>query len=120
MSYKPYKRTDRLNELLKEEISQILQRELKDPRIGFVTVTRVEVSPDLSWADVYFSVLGEYDPSTQENVLNHSSGFVKGLLGRRIRIKKVPNIRFHYDDSLKRADRVLSMLNEMFPDDSGS
>ncbi len=114
MSYKPYKRTDRLNELIKEEVSQILQKDFKDPRMGFVTITRVEVSPDLSWADVYFSVLGDYDPIEQEEVLNHGSGFVKRLLGRRIRIKKVPNVRFHYDDSLERANRVLEMLDDMF------
>ncbi len=109
-----YKRTDRLGDQIRAEIADIIARKLKDPRVGFVTVTSVDVSEDLRHAKVFVSVYG--DEKTQAETmkgLNSASGFVKGELGRRIRIKFTPDIVFRLDDSLEKAARVIDILEHI-------
>src|SRR6056297_355537 len=95
------KRVRRLEELLKEEISQIIMREVKDPRIGFVSLTDVEVSGDLRHAKVFVSVYGS-DEEKEETMegLKQATGFIRKLIGERIKIYHIPEIIFRYDDSI--------------------
>ncbi|MBN2169029.1 MAG: 30S ribosome-binding factor RbfA [Actinobacteria bacterium] len=89
------RRIDRVEEACKEELSELLQKEVKDPRVGFVTITRVKVSPDLRYAKVYVSVLGEEEEAEQSlEGLNSAKGFLKGKLGKHLRLKNLPDIEF--------------------------
>src|SRR6056297_3926860 len=95
------KRAIRVGELLKEEISQIVLREMKDPRIGFVSITDVEVSGDLRHAKIFVSVYGS-DKEKEETMagLKQATGFIRKLIGNRIKIYHIPEIIFRYDDSI--------------------
>lgn len=109
-------RIHRVGELIKEEISDIIQKDLKDPRIGFVTITSVDVTPDLRYADVYISVLGnrKQKDSTLKG-LQSSSGFLRNMLAKRIRIKYLPELRFAFDPSVEagmRIDKVIRKLQK--------
>ncbi|MBN1289925.1 MAG: 30S ribosome-binding factor RbfA [Actinobacteria bacterium] len=89
------RRIDRVEEACKEELSELLQKEVKDPRVGFVTITRVKVSADLRHAKVYVSVLGEEDEAEQSlEGLNSARGFLKTRLGKHLRLKNLPDIEF--------------------------
>jgi ribosome-binding factor A len=104
------KRTDRLDELLREEISGILTREVQDPGIGFVTITDVEVAPDLRHAIVWVSVIGSEDDRRQSlRALARSMPFVRNRLGR-LRLKRIPELHVRHDDTVRRGTRVLQIL----------
>jgi ribosome-binding factor A len=103
-------------EEIREEVAQILARGLKDPRIGFVTVTRVALTPDLRTAHVNVGVLG--DQSARERTmagLKQAAGYVRRELGRRIRMRHTPELLFHYDEGLDATDRVAALLAENPP-----
>jgi len=107
-------RTDRVDELLREEIGILLAKEIADPRIGFVTITDVETSPDLRHAKVWVSVIGDQGDRTETlRALQQSMGFVRHELGKRLRIKRIPDLHVRLDDSAERATRVLHLLNEL-------
>ena len=106
-------RTARLDELLREEISDIVRREVDDPRIGFVTITDVEVSPDLRHASVWVSVIGSADERKQAlRALTHAMPFVRGRLGR-LRLKRIPELHVKADDSAERGTRVLAIIDDL-------
>jgi len=95
-------RVEKINQALKEEISRILQREVKDPRLGFVTVTHVEVSRDLQHAKVYFSVLGDLKKIKEaQEGLNSARGFIRRLIGQNIQMRYTPEINFIFDKSIE-------------------
>jgi len=103
----------RVNESIKEILGDAISTELKDPRIGFVTVTDVDTSPDLRAARVYVSVLGtqeERDRSLQG--LRSSHGFLQGKIASAMRMKRTPTLTFEYDDSVERGDRITRLLDE--------
>jgi ribosome-binding factor A len=107
-------RTDRVDELLRQEIGTLLARELADPRIGFTTITDVETSPDLRHAKVWVSVIGGRTDRTETvRALQASMGFVRHELGKRLRIKRIPALHIHLDDSAERGTRVLHLLQEL-------
>jgi ribosome-binding factor A len=107
-------RTDRVDELLRQEIGALLARELADPRIGFVTITDVETAPDLRHAKVWVSVIGgKQDRKESLRALQHSMGYVRHELGRTLRIKRIPELHVHLDDSAERGTRVLHLLHEL-------
>ena len=112
-------RLPRVNEQIKIEVSQILQEELKDPRLGFLTVMRAEVTPDLQHAHVYVSCLGE--PAVQTKTLaalRSAEGFVRRLIGQRLRLRYTPEIMFHLDHSIDdqfRIQQALDLLKESPP-----
>jgi ribosome-binding factor A len=113
-----YRRPDKVGGVIKEEISQMLLREIKDPRIGFVTITRVKVSKDLRFVKVYFSVLG--DQSAREDSLrglNSATGFMRRELGRRLRLRYVPDIVFSFDPSLEHMGRLAELIQEIHEDE---
>ncbi|MFZ3131130.1 MAG: 30S ribosome-binding factor RbfA [Desulfosporosinus sp.] len=107
-------RPNRLAETLKEEISQLIRVELKDPRLGFVTLTDVEVAGDLAHAKVYVSVLGTEDEvKTSLDVLNRATGFVRCEIGKRIRLRHVPTIVFVYDPSIEHGAHIAKLLRDV-------
>jgi ribosome-binding factor A len=107
-------RTDRVDELLRQEIGQILAKELADPRIGFATITDVETSPDLRHAKVWVSVIGgKTDRTETVRALQASMGFVRHELGKRLRIKRIPALHIHLDDTAERGTRLLHLLAEL-------
>lgn len=107
-------RTDRIDQLLREEIGAILAKDVQDPRIGFVTVTDVETAPDLSTARVWVSVIGQ--PAERDltvKALQHALPFVRHELGSRIRIRRIPELQLRVDDTVQRGTRVLQLLAEL-------
>lgn len=107
-------RAARLAEAIKEEVADIIRNELKDPRVGFATITRVEVSSDLRHAKVFLSVYGSADETKVTlEVLEKAQGFIRGLLGRRLRLRHVPEITFKFDPSIDYAVRVACLLEEL-------
>ena len=114
-------RPNRLSETLKEEISKLILVELKDPRIGFVTVTSVDVANDLAHAKVYVSVLGSKDEGkTSLDTLNRAAGFLRTEVGKRIRLRHVPALVFVYDPSIQHGAHIAKLLRDVgVSDDSG-
>ncbi|MBN1997723.1 30S ribosome-binding factor RbfA [candidate division KSB1 bacterium] len=109
-----YKRADRVSALIKHETSQIIIRELQDPDIGFVTITKVKMSRDLRFAKIYYSVLGGKDQQEKATAaLSRSLKFIRGELGHRLNLRYVPEIRFYYDDSIEYADHIDKLLKKL-------
>lgn len=102
-----FSRSERLGEQIHRELSGLIQRELKDPRVGMVTIGEVEVSSDLSYAKVYYTILG--DPDSHEETqqgLDRASGFLRSQLGKRLRTRLTPGLKFIFDDSEQRGARI--------------
>jgi len=107
-------RTQKIDELLRQEIGQALEREVTDPGLGFVTVTRVETSPDLSHARVWVSVIGpEEKRKASLAALRRAMPFIRHGLGAKIRLRRMPELEVRLDDSLERGTRVLHVLDEL-------
>ncbi len=103
----------RINGVLREVIGEAISSELQDPRIGFVTVTAVETSPDLRSARVFVSVLGDQDAREATlAALRSSHGVLQSAIARQMRIKRTPTLTFHYDETAERAARVSRLLDE--------
>jgi ribosome-binding factor A len=103
----------RINESLREVVGDAISTELQDPRIGFVTVTAVETSPDLRTARVYVSVLGK--PEERDATLDglrSAHGVLQSAIARQMRIKRTPTLSFHYDETVERAARVSRLLDQ--------
>ena len=109
-----YRRADRVADLLKEEISQMLLKEVKDPRIGFVTITGVEVSKDLQVAKVFYTVLGDTaQVKESDEALSRVSHYIKRQLGKRLRMRYIPDVIFKYDHSLEYGAKIDSILEHI-------
>ena len=109
----PYKRSQRVSDLLRQEIAEIIMRKVKDPRLGFVTVTGVDLSDDLKSARVYISCLKEEEKEATLDILNSAKSFIRSEVGRRIRMKVLPSIEFRFDESLRYGDRIDKLLKEI-------
>ena len=109
----PTARMRRVNESIKEILGDAITTELKDPRIGFVTVTEVDTSPDLRAARVYVSVLGSEEERERSLAgLRSSHGFLQGKIASAMRMKRTPTLTFEYDDSAERGDRISRLLKD--------
>jgi ribosome-binding factor A len=107
-------RTERIDELLRQEITEILAREVTDPRIGFVTVTDVETAPDLRHARVWVSVIGgQSERAETVAALGRAMSFVRRALGTRLRLKRIPELHVRLDETAERGTRVLQLLHEL-------
>ena len=99
-----FSRTDRVAQQVQQEIAMILQRDFKDPRVGWVTVSSVEVSKDLAYVTAFVTLLGQEDQQDKVEetiaILNNAGGFFRGEIGKRMRLRIVPEVKFAYDDSL--------------------
>src|SRR5574342_541160 len=107
-------RANRVGEQMKKELGDIISRKIKDPRIGFVTVTDVQVTGDLQQAKVYISVLG--DEEQRENTLKglaKAKGFIRTEIGQRIRLRKTPELIFEFDETMAYGNRINSLIHEL-------
>ncbi len=109
------RRIERINSIIRQEISDLLLREIKDPRLdNFVSIVRVDTSPDLSHAFVYVSLMGSDEIKSETMAaLQAASRFFKGELGKRLALKTIPEIEFKRDDSIAKAARVLELMDRI-------
>ncbi|PQQ31292.1 30S ribosome-binding factor RbfA [Photorhabdus luminescens] len=119
-----FSRTQRVAQEMQKEIAIILQREVKDPRIGMATVSGVEVSRDLAYAKVFVTFLNvlteEHDSEVVKNgikALNEASGFIRSLLGKAMRLRVVPELTFSYDNSLVEGMRMSNLVTNVVKND---
>lgn len=110
---KEYSRLDRISDMIQRELSRLIQSSMDDPRVGIVTVSHVDVSPNLSHAKVHVSVLGD-EAKVKETlkVLNKAAPYLRCLLAENIELRVTPELRFVYDDSIARASRISTLLNK--------
>jgi ribosome-binding factor A len=111
-----YRRTDRINEQLRQEISLLIRSDVRDPRVGLATITEVETSPELDHARVYITTLG--DDEEKEAILSglkSAAPFIRGQLGKRLRMRRIPELHFQIDKKLENAMRIESLLREALP-----
>ena len=114
------RRTERLAEEIREEVAAIIARGVKDPRVGFVTVTRVALTPDLRIAHVNVGVLGDQAERNKTlAALRKAAGFIRRELGQRVRTRHTPELVFHYDAGLDATDRIAQLLAENPPRPEG-
>ena len=106
---------ERVNSLIRQTMSELLQRQVKDPRLGnFISVTAVSTSPDLKHAKVYVSCLqGDHDRQETLAVLGSAAGFFRRELAARLRLKRIPELTFQWDDSIERGDQVLRLIDQV-------
>ncbi len=107
-------RLERIGEEIKREVSSIIAKDVKDPRLGMISITDVNVSRDLSWAKVYFSMLGSEDEreKTLEG-LERAKGFVRTELSKRLRVRHTPEIIFQFDPSLEQGAKMDALLRSL-------
>jgi ribosome-binding factor A len=109
----PYKRSQRLRILLREEIADIVMNRIKDPRLGFVTVTDVDLTEDLKIARIFVSVMEEADKERSIEILNAARGLVRSEISRRLRIKVIPAVEFRIDRSITHGRKIDALLKEI-------
>jgi ribosome-binding factor A len=107
-------RPDRVGEAIRDELSQLLARDVQDPGIGFLTLTRVSVTPDLQIARVYYTSLGDEKAQRETaKALKRATPFLRRQLGARIRLRRVPELTFFYDASIAQTDRIEQILQDL-------
>jgi len=108
-------RIQRVNNLLRHEISELLQRQVKDPRLGtFIIVTEVSTSPDLKYAKIFVScIASEEEKQETLSVLAAASGFFRRELAKRLDLPRIPELNFQWDDSIERADHLLQLIDKV-------
>lgn len=112
-------RANRVGEQMKKELGDIIGRKIKDPRIGFVTVTDVRVTGDLQQAKVYISVLGDEEKKEESlKALAKAKGFIRTEIGQRIRLRKTPEILFEIDEAFEYGNRIEHLLHEIKKDEN--
>src|SRR5437660_8287020 len=107
-------RPERVADQIRAEVSTMIARDLQDPGIGFMTITRVQVSPDLQHARVYYTTLG--DPAARKNTgkaLDRALSFMRRQIGQRLRLRRTPELEFVFDESIAHQDRVEQLLQEL-------
>jgi ribosome-binding factor A len=112
-----FRRTDRINEQLRQEISLLIRDDVRDPRVGLATITAVETSPELDHARVYISALGtEEEKAEIVTGLRSAAPFIRGQLGRRLHLRRIPELHFQIDRKLENALRIETLLREALPE----
>lgn len=118
---KAFNRSSRVGHELQKEIAIILQREIKDPRLGMVTVSGVDISRDLSYAKVFVTFLNDDDPQVIEQgltVLNDAKGYIRTLIGKAMRLRIIPEIKFFYDESLVKGMQMSNLVSDVIKQDN--
>jgi ribosome-binding factor A len=107
-------RTARVGDQIRVEIAELLAREVHDPGIGFLTITHVKITPDLQQARVYYTTMGD-DKVRRESqrALERATPFLRRQLGRRLRLRRIPDLQFFFDESVERQDRIERILQEI-------
>ncbi len=107
-------RPERVQEALRQEVARIVQMEMRDPRLGFITITKVELTKDLRFAKVYFSVLGEEkDKALALKGLNSAKGYIKGLVADRVKLRLVPDLSFRIDNTIEHTLEIFDVMNRL-------
>lgn len=117
---KDYSRTQRIGDQMQRELAMLIQREIKDPRLGLVTITAVDVSRDLSHAKVYITVMGRdsaEDIEASLDILNDAGGFLRSLLGKSMKVRTVPQLHFLYDASIRRGAEISALIEKAINED---
>jgi ribosome-binding factor A len=104
-------RPQRLGDLIQREVAELIRLEVRDPRVGMITVTSVDVSPDLSHAKIFFTVLNKDQVEDAAVGLARAAGFLRSQLAKRIRMYTTPELRFEYDESVERGDRLSRLID---------
>ena len=113
------RRTERVSELLRGEIAQVLRRDAQDPRLALVTLTRVDVAPDFSNAAVFWSTLDpKHEVEDIQQALESAASFLRTRISRVVQLKRVPELRFRHDPSLEKGSETLSLLREIADDET--
>ncbi|MEN8170689.1 MAG: 30S ribosome-binding factor RbfA [Pseudomonadota bacterium] len=113
-----FSRSRRVGEQIQRELAELVQRELKDPRLGMITISAVEVSRDMGVAKIFFTVFGEgHDVAQTLEGLNSASGFLRRELAHRMRLRVVPELRFQYDHSIEKGSQLSALINKAVAED---
>lgn len=104
-------RPQRLGDLIQRDLSELIRLELRDPRVGMITITSVDVSPDLSHAKIFFTIFEKDKLEDTLHGLKRSAGFLRSQLARRTRMYTTPELRFEYDESVERGDRLSRLID---------
>ena len=113
-------RPSRVGDQIRSELASLLRREVHDPGIGFLTITSVKVSPDLQQARVYYTLMGDSNARRESaRALDRATPFLRRQVGQRLRLKRVPELSFFYDDSIEKGDRVERILQELKTERAG-
>jgi ribosome-binding factor A len=117
-----HSRGQRVSDLIQRELSVIIQQELRDPRVGMVTINDVKVSRDLSYAEVYVTFLGAEDQTTEEKVeaLNHAGGYLRSQLSSVLNTRITPKLRFHFDSTVVDGREMSNLIDQAMQRDKGS
>jgi len=112
-------RIERINNLIRREISELLQRQVKDPRLGtFIAVTEVSTSPDLKHAKVFVSYISSQEKKQEIlGALTTAAGFLRKELTKNLRLRRIPELSFHWDDSIERGDRLMRLIDQVNSED---
>jgi len=105
-------RPQRLGDLIQRDLSELIRLELRDPRVGMLTLTSVDVSPDMSHAKVFFTMLNKDQLEDTLHGLKRSAGFLRSQLARRVSMYTIPELRFQYDETIERADHLSRLIDE--------
>lgn len=116
---KSFKRSDRIGGAIKRELAKLLHLQMKDPRVGMVTVTEVEVTSDLAYAKIFITLLEDEAESIRETlaVLNKASGYLRTELARKVKLRQMPELIFKYDESIRRATHIQKLIDSVIDDD---
>jgi len=115
---KEFSRSQRVSEQIRRELAELIRLEVKDPRVGFITLTDVELTPDYAHAKVFFtSMQGQEGLDEILRGLRRASGFLRRELGRRVRIHTLPELHFHYDSSVEQGSRMSQLIDEVVRED---
>ena len=108
-------RPQKVADLIQRELSDLLRRDVRDPHVGMVTLTSVDVAPDLSHAKVYFTLLDKQKQAETTKALQRAAGFLRSQLSRRMNMYTTPALRFVYDESVERGDRLSRLIDSVVP-----
>lgn len=115
-----FNRTDRIADQIQRDLALLLQREIKDPRVGLPTISSVKVSKDLAYADVYITFMAINEPDKVKQalaVLDNASGLLRSLLSKSIKLRVMPRLRFHYDQTIVEGPRISALINAAVAED---
>ena len=108
-------RPQKLGDQIQRELADLLARELRDPRVGMITITSVDVSPDISHAKVFFTMLRKDNLEDTLHGLRRAAGFLRSQLAKRIKLYTTPELRFEYDESVERGDHLSRLIDSVIP-----
>ncbi|NDV12610.1 30S ribosome-binding factor RbfA [Crenobacter caeni] len=120
MARKTFSRADRMADQIQRDLAELIRAGLKDPRVGFVTITSVEVTRDYSHAKIYYTVMQEDKRALTQEVLDHSAGYLRSELARGLKVFTVPQLHFVYDESIERGVHMSRLIDEVSGQDAAN